>query len=353
MTTAKRTYWLDGLKFISMIVVVLCHFRMAFFYDKFRSIDFNGVLFPNYFFNGNLAVCMFLLISCYLFALKAQKAENESNMDYRLVKKRFFRLWIPAVVVNLLIFVLYASHLFFNKGAYDESVPYVNDWFSFSSTVKAFGAMLWADANTCLFSNGTNPPLWCYYLLFFLPLIAYWGMKTIKGNDILIVSLLILPVLFWNNSYFAVVLLAIIVHNLSECRGKKRILICVGYVIGIILCIMLHCIKLTKNIELFNKFTESINMFLAASILGLFVMFSSRNILNFKLFEILNKISFSIYLLHMPVICSIGFFLYKCGCDIPLIFFVVTLVLVLLSIPFHIFVEKKLTQKIMELLNVK
>jgi peptidoglycan/LPS O-acetylase OafA/YrhL len=116
---------------------------------------------------------------------------------------------------------------------------------------------------------------------------------------------------------------------------------------------MLHCIKLTKHIELFNKFAESINMFLAASILGLFVMFSSRNILNLKLFEILNKISFSIYLLHMPVICSIGFFLYKCRCNITLIFFVVTLVLVLLSIPFHIFVEKKLTQKIMELLNVK
>jgi peptidoglycan/LPS O-acetylase OafA/YrhL len=219
MITAKRThiYWLDALKFISMIVVFLCHFRMAFLYDKFRSIDFNGVLFPNYFFNGNLAVCMFLLISCYLFVLKAQKAENESNMDYRLVKKRFFRLWIPAVVVNLLIFVLYASHFFFNKGAYDESVPYVNDWFSFSSTVKAFGAMLWADANTCLFSNGTNPPLWCYYLLFFLPLIAYWSIKTIKGNDILIVSLLILPLLCLHNSYFAVVPLSIIIHKLSEC----------------------------------------------------------------------------------------------------------------------------------------
>ena len=351
--STKRTYWLDALKFLSMIVVFLCHFRMAFFYDKFRAIDFNGVQFPNFIFNGNLAVCMFLLISCYLFALKAQKSETESNVDCRLVKKRFFRLWIPAVVVNLLIFVLYASHLFYNKGAYDESVPYVNDWFSYSSTIKAFGAMLWADVNTCLFPNGINPPLWCYYLLFFLPLVAYLGIKTIKGNDILIVSLLILPVLFLNNSYFAVVPLAITIIKLSECTGKKQLLICMGYAIGIILCIILYCIKINKNVELLSRFTETINMLLAASILGLFVLFRRRNILNFKLFEILNKISISIYLLHMPVICSIGFFLFKCGCSIPLIFFVVTLVLVLLSIPFHIFVEKKLTQKIMELLNVK
>ncbi len=157
--STKRTYWLDGLKFISMIIVYLCHFQMAFFYDKFRTIDFNGVQIPNYIFNGNLAVCMFLLISCYLYVIKAHKAENEPNTDYRLVKKRFFRLWIPSVIVNLLIFVLYVSHLFFNKGVYNESVPYVNDWFSFSSTIKAFGAMLWADANICLFPNGINPPL--------------------------------------------------------------------------------------------------------------------------------------------------------------------------------------------------
>lgn len=348
MTAAKRTYWLDALKFISMIVVFLCHFRMAFFYDKFRTIDCYGISFPNYLFNGNLAVCLFLLISCFLFVDKAQK--NSLGLDdvYGLLKKRFFRLWIPAIVVNMLIFILYILHLFFNVGAYSDNVPYVNDWFAYSNTIKAFGSMIWADVNICLFQNGNNPPLWCYHLLFFLPIITFIIVKTIEIKKITFLSVVILPVLLLHNSYYAVIPLSVIITRLSKCDRKFRAIVRLLYIIGIILCVVLDTIKTNNNIEVISNYTVALNICLATSILGLFEMFKERNVLDYNLFSLLNKISFSIYLLHMPIICSIGFCMYKNGCNTLLTFTVVTLVLVFVSIPFHLFVEKKMTQKILK-----
>ena len=67
----KRTYWIDALRFFSMIIVFLSHLRMAFFIDKLNYLSIGNFRFVNYFFDGNLAVCMFLIISVFLFANKA------------------------------------------------------------------------------------------------------------------------------------------------------------------------------------------------------------------------------------------------------------------------------------------
>ena len=157
--TKSRFYYLDAFKFFSMLIVFLCHLRMAFFYDKLGSIKLGKVILPNYIFSGNLAVCMFLLISVFIYARKAFKTELKSYNFFEICIKRYIRLVVPAIFVNALIFLFYSAHLFFNIDAFDDSVPYVNSWFNFGTTIKAFCKMLWADFNTCWFESGINPQL--------------------------------------------------------------------------------------------------------------------------------------------------------------------------------------------------
>lgn len=213
-------YWLDFLKFISMIIVFLCHLRMAFFYDKFGTIHIGRFALPNYIFSGNLAVCMFLLISVYLYVKKALEEKYGNVVDFgKLCIKRYIRLFVPAVVCNFLIFILFVCHLFFNVDAYDVEVPYVNSWFHFSTSVKAFCSMLWADVNTCLFENGSNPPLWCYNLLFILPLLAFATVRLVGSKRAILISFLILPLLLLHKSYFAVIPLALISQNVYKLKS--------------------------------------------------------------------------------------------------------------------------------------
>ena len=71
MESVKRSYTLDSIKFFSMVIVYLCHLKMSFFPEKDVSLSIANLSIPNYLFNGNLAVCMFILISVYLSAEKA------------------------------------------------------------------------------------------------------------------------------------------------------------------------------------------------------------------------------------------------------------------------------------------
>ena len=55
---------------------------MSFFYDKFGTIHIGRFTLPNYIFSGNLAVCMFLLISVHLYVKKAVEDESENVCDF-------------------------------------------------------------------------------------------------------------------------------------------------------------------------------------------------------------------------------------------------------------------------------
>lgn len=345
-------YWLDFLKFISMIIVFLCHLRMAFFYDKFGTIHIGRFALPNYIFRGNLAVCMFLLISVYLYVKKALEEKYGNVVDFwKLCIKRYIRLFVPAVVCNFLIFISIVFHLFFNVGAYNIEVPYVNDWFNFSSLTKAFCSMLWADANTCLFENGYNPPLWCYNLLFISPLLAFAVVRLLGNKKAVIISFMILPLLLLHKSYFVVIPLAIISQMQADSKSMYYKFLWGGVMV---FCIIFQMLDATYQIPLINKFSVSINMLLVTSIFNLFQSFSvkERNIFTLKIFYHLNKIGFSMYLLHMPVICSVGFYLFRSKYTFFVIFTVIVLVLLHTSILFHIFVERKLTSKIISKLNI-
>lgn len=60
-----------------------------------------------------------------------------------------------------------------------------------------------------------------------------------------------------------------------------------------------------------------------------------------------------IYLLHMPLICSLGFYLYSKNIDKRAICIVILLILILLSSIFNSLVENKLTKYVIWYIDKK
>ena len=163
--------------------------------------------------------------------------------------------------------------------------------------------------------------------------------------------MVLLPILLANRSYFAAIPLALLISNIERINRKIGIGLCV---IVLIFCLSIHCAKINlPQFELLAKVGVSINMLLAASIIALFCLYKKRNILNFKLFSTFNKISFSIYLLHMPLVCSLGFWMFIHKFSTWVICLTVFICLLMIAIPFHFYVEKKLSGWVLEKFKLK
>lgn len=103
----NRLLFLDGLKGIAAIWVILHHFYLMTFpvlpttWCKLEDIPF-----VNIFFNGNFAVHLFLIISAFLMTMIIRKTDTLPSFQ-RIVVKRYFRLMIPISVIIIITCVLY------------------------------------------------------------------------------------------------------------------------------------------------------------------------------------------------------------------------------------------------------
>ena len=312
MESVKRSYTLDSIKFFSMVIVYLCHLKMSFFPEKDVSLSIANLSIPNYLFNGNLAVCMFILISVYLSAEKAFNKELNNQEIVLTMIKRYLRLFIPAFIVNIVILLMYYLGLFYNL-VYQTDAQFINSWFSFGTGIKPVLLFVYSTIELCFFGTGYNPPLWCYNLLFFLPIIEMILvviLKQVNKKFVLFLSLGLSLVCLLNNSYFSILFIVLGLFLIPNTSKSNNLLL----VIAIIVFCIIFSVDVIKNqfkFDLINKFSVSCNILLATSLFE--VIMKIGGIFNRKIFSIINSISFSIYLLHMPIICSLGFFLITRG----------------------------------------
>ena len=106
-----------------------------------------------------------------------------------------------------------------------------------------------------------------------------------------------LPFFLLRDSYLLALPLSVLIFN-DFLDRKKTIGLCVFVIVA---CIGVRCIRLNYNASFLDKFAVSNNMCLAASILKLFTIKKDGGFLNKPVFLLLNKISFSIYFLHILV----------------------------------------------------
>ena len=107
-----RLDWVDGLKGISALIVVLQHTLVTIFG---LSVS-NGFRIPilHNLWDGNFAVSIFIILSTILTCHGIEKHRNELLTRYRyIVLKRYFRLVVPVGVIIIAMFLLNLAGLFY------------------------------------------------------------------------------------------------------------------------------------------------------------------------------------------------------------------------------------------------
>ena len=296
----KRIGYIDGIKGIGALMVFLTHYRMmGLFYP-------NTFFFDNPFFrlimSGNLAVHIFLLVSGFCVVLSVvDKIQYDMKGLQTIVLKRYFRLALPIAFILLLEGVLYIwgafpPHNWVLQFGVRESVV---DAYQDLSLLKLLAAILLSPLGI---NCGWLSPLWMLKYIFlgtFLIIIIRIGTSGLSFKLKLFWNLFFIIIFGFISEYYISVLMGNFLYEISflnkSCNSRiqksiKEVIAFLLLVVGIVLFVYID-----KIINFFIAFLLVSSVFIS----DVMQRFLSRNV-----FLWLGTISFSLYLIHWPLICS-------------------------------------------------
>lgn len=267
--------------------------------------------------NGNLAVFIFFFMSGYVISIKLFSSESKSYL-ISAVSKRYFRLMPPILGSVLIGFLLMKFDLIYNiKLAQvlntESTLGYFYNFYP--SFLSAFKSGIW----NVLFTTslgGYNGPLWTMRPEFYGSLFCF--LLFILLNKVKIKYYIYIPIVFF---FF-----------LTEISWIS------SFTLGFLFCDIEH--SLNKEHAYFSFFKHplfsnkvfpiilSLFLIITLPLIGIGTWINPNVILSFllvfivikwgflqKIFQLkpmlwLGKISFSIYLLHWPIICSFTSYIY-------------------------------------------
>lgn len=330
----KKLAYIDGMKGIGALMVYFCHFVFAFYYGAYTLAPEHvntesgielwiGKTPLNFFYNGNAAVCLFLVFSGFVLCLSYFDTGDRQRLKSGALR-RYFRLMPVILLVNVLIFVLMSLGLYRNGEAavLTKSVP----WFQgFNQFEPDFLKMLYESLAGCFIrgSNEYNGVLWTIPYLFLGALLVYLAAYLVGKNPLRYVTYgVMLLVSLKTDIYFAGIFLGFILcdffntqKKLTDLYRRFRLVPLLVFLAGFyLLSYPSFGTELPGTIYgiLPAAYTVIYHMagafLLTAGVLGSEALqqFFSR-----KFFVFLGNISYSLYLLHFPVIAvfSSWFFL--------------------------------------------
>lgn len=318
----QRFEYLDGIRGVAALIVVLSHFRNAFFDALNTSTTYTflwGRL--NYFFlTGGFCVELFFVLSGFVLAY------NSFNRPQFLTKqwsKRLYRLFVPVFITSIVYFIFSNNNLFY----FEELCKiHCSDWTSSHWVIKytvvqfiqrcVYDFMLFSDWQ---FVMNINSSLWTIpielywsYVLFVLFFIVNKLTKMIwKNIAIIIYTLSVLSFMSFKGIEYVVLfiggtLLALNYKFIFNTYNTKM----VNLIFIIIICVLTYIVefKWLNQVEFTFFCYKSI---LALLYLGIALRSSFiQKLFSFSIITWLGKISFSLYLIHILIIGSISSKLY-------------------------------------------
>ncbi|MGN0334361.1 MAG: acyltransferase family protein [Lachnospiraceae bacterium] len=349
--------YINGLKGIGAGIVYLCHFVFAFYYGIY-SLEAADCHLPmnaeirigksplNILFSGNFAVRLFLVISGYVLCLRYFRTRDKNALAVSAAK-RYVRLLPPILLTNTVIALCMYAGLYRHLDA-AELICGSTDWLTgfnhfapkLSEAVKEglYGCFLFG-------SNQYNGVLWTIPYLFLGALLVYgcaWIFGTWKWRYVVYA---VLSVLFLMTDYAGVFLgfvLCDVMHTqekLIQWIRKKKLLLWAALIFGVYLSSYpsagfdlegtIYGILGVPRVVLFHLIGALLLVF------GVLNLEPLQRFFGWKGFVRLGRISYSLYLIHFPVIAMFSCqFLIRFSGIIPynllmLLNFICTTVLVL------------------------
>ncbi len=297
--------YIQGLKGVSMLTVLFGHFYLIF-----NVLMSEGQINPplNIFINGNLAVCLFLIMSGYLIGKSASKISSLSDLSQAIIK-RYLRLGIPISFVVVIAYIFYLTGLY-QLQKINELAPNIAIE-SFYVKIKPIHFL----ENLFFSPLGSSKvlgPCWMLIYIFVGSIIIYLLDIYHRGKSLVHIAASTLILIYATNStcsiYFACVLIGylsyILDKNFPNIKSDNRMTIVA------LPCIIIGYYIQTKTDVLNWNATQSAT---AATLFWLGVNYCKpmRCLLSIKPVVLLGDISFSIYIVHWPIICTLSCYLYQ------------------------------------------
>jgi peptidoglycan/LPS O-acetylase OafA/YrhL len=324
--------YLDGLRGLAALIVVVDHFFFAFFpfailgsgvkHHFKESLLYHSPLYL--LINGDLSVCVFYALSGFVLSAKFFRTSNPEFIRSSAVK-RYFRLGIPITASVIISFVLLHFGLYRNG---EVSVLSGSDWFGpfwqFQSNLAGafkqglYGSMILQD-------NSYNSVLWSmHYELFgsFLIFITLLIFGRMRNRGFFYVGLC----LAFIQTYYLPFILGVMLCDFffsESFQGLKSFLNRGGWIFLLLISLLVgafpggEAAASTIYGKLIFPGWNLIQMRILAHSLGaagiFFAVMASRqliNVLSSKIMIFFGRISFAVYLLHFMVLGSLSSYLF-------------------------------------------
>lgn len=282
-----RVYYLDGLKGVAALIVMFGHF-CGFFGLGLFQIPVLGI-----FFDGAMAVYLFIILSSFSICCSLDK-QNIYKTITKLMLKRYFRLTLPLILPTLFAFFICFFHLDYNKLLATLSH---NLWaYTLLSEQLKLNQLTSGIAVGVVKGSALISPLWMMRYIFlgtFICIPLLFIVKYLSNVWCKAFLFAIFTILFYSiSSYYSAVIIGVVFFAIHGKENRYSWLIS-------LLCMILMLFMEIFHIET-SKLIRSV-LILVLIEYGSFL----KTILNKKVFQNLNKISYQLFLVHTSILCSI------------------------------------------------
>lgn len=331
---SKRITWIDGLRGIASLFVVFHHFIMGYYPAAYQGADAVTHLGGNveadfsqsplaFFAIGDLWVSVFCLISGFVISYQVFHMTDEKQFSKSLLK-RYPRLMLPVFALSAIVYVMLHLNLFFNtQAAAITGSEWLAQFYQNKTTISDLIFSSIADTWIVGFSTLYSNAFWMLADLFTGSFMAYILAAMSKGMNRRVIYVYIATALIYlsTNSRltdFALgVLLSYIVVQYGESiHQHKRTCIVLG-VLMLISAVFLGAYPVayapTNEYRFLNHLPDRLNPYyfyhmLASALLvmAIYLLKPLKKLLSMRPVLFLGKISYSVYLVHIPVLFSLS-----------------------------------------------
>lgn len=331
-STKNRLYYLEGIRGIAACIVLIGHLKNIFDYDfESRTLacliglthsTLLGTLLNSFIVvlvDGHLAVQIFWFMSAYVISIKLFGKYGNEYLKSAIIK-RYFRLAIPVLASVLLAYGLLKMGLMYNHQLADFSHsinPTLTELYNFKPNLfQAVRSGLWDTFFSFKDSESYNIVLWTMgpellgsFFCFFI-----FAVFKIRPARYYFYLLFILASVFLQYYWLTTFVISYSICDIDHTpNGLKKVsTYLTGYIyskwyysVGVILFLVVINGVFQQHYSAYAK------IFVSAGIV--FSVFNSdalQSFLSSKLLVWLGKISFSLYLVHIPIIYSLSCYLY-------------------------------------------
>lgn len=292
MESNNRLCWIDGIKGISAIIVLVSHIFIAISgYDRYNNCRFPIL---HNFWDGNFAVHIFIILSAILVCHGINLHRDDIIHYYsKIILKRYFRLLFPAGVIIIMMFVMHRLGLFYSE-EYGQKTN--NGWLigQFISLRDLPGCIFAAPLGKCYKVLNVGWMLgYCFFASFWIVIIDLLCYDKSNRTRMLLLSICCY-IAYRMDFYYVNVVIAYLLFSFRDVNliTKRYLLLFCGFI---------FCASD------FIRYTEMWSMLRAICFIVM-VFFSPKLQQLFSgVFQKLGKISLNIYLLQLMII-----YIYTC-----------------------------------------